>query len=92
MRHNLVAVLLGIFLLAGCAGQAKYELETPEGYKATVFNTKDIEAVDVSLTKSPDGTVDFSLTEKGISASTPMSIMAEQNKLILDKLLEAATP
>lgn len=66
------------FMLASCAGSAKYTAEPTEFgcCKVTVYNTKDIGELKTTF---KNGNIDFTLEEKGVNASGPQ---AQQNELI----------
>jgi len=94
MRCANYLLIIGLLALGGCtsAGEARYTLTTQldsEG-KATSFsidihNTKNVGEVLATVTL-PDGT-SILLSEKGVDASGPMSVMAESNARLLDSVL-----
>jgi len=89
-------------MLSGVMGQTEYTFEPivlEDGKiiccKATVFNSKDYEALKFTLKKKPDGTVEVMLDEKGVNASDPATIGAQNNAKVLDlmsKIIPLVTP
>lgn len=82
-------------LLTGCStmGTTEYELEPivkEDGSviccKATVYNSKDYDSLKFKFKIAKDGTIEAVLDEKGISASDPAAIGAENNGKMLDAI------
>ena len=89
-------LLLSLLILPGCAlfnpaGVADYELTLGE-YEAQIFNSKDIESITFEMTKNPDGTVTAVFNQKGVSASNPAMIQAENNSKVLDLAAKLIDP
>lgn len=82
-----------VLLITGCSmmGTTEYELEPvvkADGSviccKATVFNSKDYDSLKFKFKIARDGTIEAMLGEKGINASDPATIGAENNGKMLD--------
>lgn len=86
-----LAILLAVALLTGCAGVTQYEIETPDGVKVTVRNTKDYDSYILNARKEADGSYSVELRERGISASDPLRASLDANKALLDRLMKFAT-
>ena len=94
---KLVIVPLAL-LLSGCqllttAGRADYTVEpfiTDSGKviccKAVIHNSKNYSKFKFSFKTNPDGSVDLTLDEKGVSASDPARVSAENQSKLLDAL------
>lgn len=87
-------VILGVAIaacLTGClsttGGETEYTIKPIEtsGGKlvccaATVYNTKDYQKLKFKFIQKADGSMELTLDEDGVSASTPMAVMSESNK------------
>ncbi len=93
-----LALMISTFLLLqGClltGGNTAYTIEPiPIGTngdaiccKVIVNNSKDYEKLKFNLEKKPDGTINVSLDESGVSASDPAAIAAQNQAKLLDTL------
>ena len=90
-----VLILGALVALTGCstltAGKAEYSVEPIElsngsivCCKVTVHNSKDYENLKAKIVKQSDGSITVELDEKGVNASTPAAVMAENNAKLLD--------
>ena len=80
--------------LSGCVsitGETDYTLEPmklPSGEvvccKAHIRNSKDYDKLQFKMVKKPDGTIEVELVEKGVSASDPATVNAENQQKLLD--------
>ena len=89
---RLFVVLVFVCFMSGCAGfggVTEYKITTPDGVLLEVRNTKDYQSYKLTAKKAVDGSYSVRLDETGVSASDPMAIMAKQNELILNKILDA---
>ncbi|MCG5072302.1 hypothetical protein [Paraburkholderia tagetis] len=91
------AALLLSMLLAGCAGQATYDIRPfyDEASKqvlccaATITNGKDIATVSVHAKKTADGyTLDF--TETGVGATAPITAQSQATAAVAGAVSSAA--
>jgi hypothetical protein len=81
-------ILMAAALLTGCAGVTQYEIETPDGVKVTVRNTKDYDSYTLNARKEADGSYSVELRERGVSASDPLRASLDANKALLDRLMK----
>jgi hypothetical protein len=81
-------ILMAAALLTGCAGVTQYEIETPDGVKVIVKNTKDYDSYTLNARKEADGSYSVELRERGISASDPLRASLDANKALLDRLMK----
>ena len=93
------AILITLtLLLSGCqllttAGRADYTVEpfvTESGKviccKAVIHNSKNYQKFKFTFKTNPDGSVDVTLDEKGVSASDPAKVNAENQGKLLDAM------
>ena len=84
----LITVLSGCSWIESFAGKSRYTYTRidPDGTKHIIDlkNAKDIGLVSATLIY---GEVRVELIEEGVSASGPMTVMAENNRLLLDAVL-----
>lgn len=88
-------ILLSVLLLGGCsfiesdAGKAhyRYKITMTDGtvHEIDLQNAKDIGLISATLTY---GDMNVELIEEGVNASSPMSVMAEQNGRLIEKLID----
>ena len=95
---KILAITLLAITLSGCsllstAGNSDYTVEpfiTESGAticcKATIHNSKNYDNFKFSLTTNPDGTITVTLDEKGVNASDPARVSAENQSKLLDAL------
>lgn len=57
-----------------------------------VNNTKDYDKLKMKFSLKPDGTINFTLDEDGVDASTPATIQAQQNKVLVETLINGVLP
>lgn len=95
MKFKLSLVLFTVLLLHGCAmmGTTEYELEPimlPNGdvicCKAIVYNSKNYDNLNFEFVKNADGSVKAVLKEKGVNATDPATVGAENNAKLLDTI------
>ena len=98
MSYMKIITILLTFLLSGCqllttAGRADYTVEpfvTEAGAticcKATIHNSKNYDKFKFTFKTNPDGSVDVTLDEKGVSASDPAKVNAENQGKLLDAM------
>lgn len=86
-------MLIMATFLSGClltSGQTEYTLKPvvvggeTVCCEATVYNTKDYEALQFKYTKNADGSMSVTLDEVGVSASDPAAVAAQNNSKLLD--------
>lgn len=87
--------IIVLLSLTGCVsmGVTEYELEPvvkPDGSviccKATVYNSKDYDALKFKFKIAKDGTIEAVLDEKGVNSTDPAAIGAENNGKMLDAI------
>ena len=93
MRFLIVAVIFSV--LSGCAliesdaGKAMYiyRVTTPEGvtHEIELHNAKDIGLISATVRY---GDIEVELIEEGVNASTAMGAIAEQNSMLMQKMIE----
>lgn len=90
-----IIMILLTLLICGCTsmGVTEYELEPvvqPDGSviccKATVYNSKDYDALKFKFKLAKDGTIEAVLDEKGVNSTDPAAIGAENNGKMLDAI------
>ena len=94
----MIKYLLIAFILSGCSsigGQSAYTVkpfEKSDGSLACcvveVNNTKDYDRLDMTFTITKDGAIKFKLIEDGVDSSTPASIAAQKDAIIIESLLK----
>lgn len=90
----LLAVLSGCSLIEGRAGQAHYTMEPVVVgdqvicCKVDIFNAKDIGKITATAHKLDDGSYEIILSEEGVNSSAPMEIMANQQKEMMQLLMQ----
>ena len=101
---KLITLIIAVMALSGCsllntAGNSDYTVEpfvTDSGKviccKATIHNSKNYDKFKFSLTAHQDGTITVTLDEKGVSASDPARVNAENQGKLLDALTELLPP
>ena len=89
----LLALILGGCSLLNNAGKSNYTVEpfvTDSGKviccKATIHNSKNYDKFKFSLTTNSDGTITVTLDEKGVNATDPARVNAENQGKLLDAL------
>jgi hypothetical protein len=75
-------IILIALLLSGCA-VTHYSIETPDGVTVSVWNTKDYESYEM-IAEKKDDSWSVNLVEKGVSASDPSAVTAENMSKIIN--------
>jgi len=102
--HPVNAITVALFALAACiflsscsfiesdAGKShyQYQVTTADGTKheIDIRNAKDIGLISAKVTRLDDGSIEVELIEEGVNASSAMGIMAEQNSIMMGKMLD----
>ena len=88
--------LITIILLSGCSslglnlGISEYSIEPviladgSTSWKALVYNSKDYDSLKFTIEKGKDGTIKVTLDEKGVSATDPATVAAQNQAKMLD--------
>ncbi len=90
MKKKLIVLAITAAMISGCAGVTQYEIETPDGVKVSVRNTKDYDSYILNARKEADGSYSVELRERGISASDPLRASLDANKSLLERLMKFA--
>ena len=90
MKKRLILLAIAAAMLSGCAGVTEYQVETPDGVKVSVRNTKDYDSYILNAKKEADGSYSVELRERGVSASDPLRASLDANKSLLDRLMKFA--
>jgi len=93
MSSIILLLLSGCQMLSGVMGQTEYTVEpivladgTVVCCKVNVFNSKDYENFKFKLKKNVDGTIEVTLDEKGVNASDPATVNAQNQGKMLDTI------
>ena len=88
-----IMLLSGCQMLGGMMGQTEYTVKpfaladgTIICCEAHIFNSKDYDRLKFKLVKKPDGTIEVTLDETGVSASDPATVNAVNQGKMLDTI------